>query len=281
MNVAVLDGSRLSVQRRAAIASSAADVLLRRGQPPALLLVAFEDAQGRVPHVARKMRESRELGIHTALLAIAPDQSTADVSAVMRRAMAEHEPDAVFVQVPIPDGLDSDAIVSEIPPHLDVDVMSPVRVAGYIDSAAELPPVTITAAMTLLDAYDVRTAARYGVVIADESPFARMFQEALIRRGTHSVELISPSDAELHQLTRRAGLVVAAAGIPWLLKSSELSPGTVALDIGYFNGGGRGDIEVDGIDHLAAIMPVPGGVGPMTVSALLERVVDFAACKSS
>jgi methylenetetrahydrofolate dehydrogenase (NADP+) / methenyltetrahydrofolate cyclohydrolase len=281
MSAVILDGTALAARRRSAITARAADVLLRRGQPPTLLIVAFEDEERRVPHVAKKVRESRDLGIHTVLLAVAPDESTDDVLTAMRRATAEHEPDAVFVQVPIPDELDSAAIISGIPHSRDVDVMTPGRVARYLESATEFPPVTVEAAMTLLDAYDVETVGRRGVMVAAGSPFAHTFREALIRRGARAVDLLDPSDARLDQRTARADLIVAAAGVPSLLQSASLSPRTVALDIGYFNAGGRGDIELNGIEHLDAIMPVPGGVGPMTVSVLLERVVQFAEASGS
>jgi methylenetetrahydrofolate dehydrogenase (NADP+) / methenyltetrahydrofolate cyclohydrolase len=273
----LLDGRPLAARRAPEIVRQAATVLQQRGRAPGLLLVAFPDASGRVPHVAGKLRACAAAGIDAFPLFADPDLPTAAVLDAIATAIDAHDPDAVFVQLPIPTGLDADAIMESIPLSSDVDVMTRAGYAAYMDDLHRQPPVTISAALMLLDEYDIQIAGRRGIVLADASPFAEMFREALHRRGAHMLPVKEPTARDRDQAVAGADTIVVAAGSAGILPSSTLPAGSVALDIGYFNEGGRGDIDVShGIARLAALMPVPGGVGPMTVSALLERVVVSA-----
>jgi methylenetetrahydrofolate dehydrogenase (NADP+) / methenyltetrahydrofolate cyclohydrolase len=273
-----LDGTSLATRRADGIAAGAAAVVMRRGRAPRLLLMAAADERGRVPHAAAKLRACAAAGIEVVPLIIDAGASTPSAQHALSAAIAEWRPDAVFVQLPLPAGIREEAITSVIPAESDVDIMSPERVQRYMAAPGELPALTISAALLLLEAHAVSLAGRRGVLVAEESSFSLMFREALSRMGAYMEPLVAPASVDVRSRVSRADLVVVAAGQPGLLHTGMLARGTVALDIGYFNEGGRGDIDVSpGIEHLAAIMPVPGGVGPMTVSALLERVVQFAS----
>jgi methylenetetrahydrofolate dehydrogenase (NADP+) / methenyltetrahydrofolate cyclohydrolase len=276
MTVTVLDGRALAARRAPEIARRAAAVARHRGRAPTLLLMAFADDAGHAAHVPGKLRACAAAGIDALPLLIASGTVTPGVSSALAQAIDTSEPDAVFVQVPFPDAIDGDVVAAAIPFDADVDIMSPSRIAEYTSTPGALPPVTISAALLLLSEHGISVDGRRGVVVAEPSPFADIFAEELARHGAH-MTVLDPSSPGLEEQVRAAGLVVAAAGRPAMLRSDALAAGAIALDIGYFNEGGRGDINTaPGIDHLRAIMPVPGGVGPMTVSALLERVVQFA-----
>ncbi len=174
-------------------------------------------------------------------------------------------------------GGDEPQLEAMIPPAVDVDVMSPERVTGVLNGVERLPPVTVSAALALIDAHDVRVAGRRGLVIAEPSDFAAMFRLAFVRCGVQMLPLIRPAETTLHERLREVTVVIAAAGIPGSVRANQLAPGTVAIDVGYFNPGGRGDIDInERIAHLDAIAPVPGSIGPMTVSCLVERTILFA-----
>jgi methylenetetrahydrofolate dehydrogenase (NADP+) / methenyltetrahydrofolate cyclohydrolase len=276
VTVTLLDGRALAARRAPEIARRAAGVAYHRGRAPTLLLLAFADDAGHAAHVDGKLRACAAAGIDAVLLLIAPGTATAGVSGALAQAIDTSRPDAVFVQIPFPDGIDGDVVAAAIPYDADVDIMSPSRIAQYRRTPGEAPPVTITAATLLLAEHGVSVDGRRGLVVAEPSPFADMFAEELARHGA-DMSLVDPTSRELEEQVRAAGVVVAAVGRPGMLRSDALAPGAIALDIGYFNEGGRGDIDTaPGVEHLRAIMPVPGGVGPMTVSALLERVVLFA-----
>jgi methylenetetrahydrofolate dehydrogenase (NADP+) / methenyltetrahydrofolate cyclohydrolase len=277
MAATVLDGTSLARRREDRIVQRAAAVRRRRGHAPGVFIVAFGDGAGRVPHVERKLRSFAAAGVEAEPLVLPPATATSDAIEQMHGGLRERSFDAVFVQIPFPAEIDGDAFAAAIPEELDVDVMTPARVARFLTGDASLAPVTVSAGLLLLDAYGVAVTGRRGVVVADDTPFARMFAAALAARGASMDPLVAPSDAALVARVNAAGLVVVAAGSPGLVQATDVARGAVAIDVGYFNEGGRGDIDVSGgFEHLAAFAPVPGGIGPMTVSVLIERVVRFA-----
>lgn len=277
MSVQILDGRRLAAVRAPLIAERAAAVWQARGYAPRLLLMAFADERGVVPHVEAKLRACRAAGIDAVPVLLDAGAGSDEALHTLQDAIRAHAPDGVFVQVPFPAGMDGGVVASAIPVDADVDVMTPQRYAAYMNATQDLPPLTVTAALLLLDAHGVQVRGRRGVVVADESPFSLMLSTALQRRGAVMQPVLDPVAAGAAHVVESADLVVVAAGRPALLDAGALVPGCVAIDVGYFNEGGRGDIDTSqGADHLGALMPVPGGVGPMTVSALLERVVQFA-----
>jgi methylenetetrahydrofolate dehydrogenase (NADP+)/methenyltetrahydrofolate cyclohydrolase len=277
MSPVVLDGVTLADRRAPLMAERAAAVQGRRGHAPAFVIVAFGDERGHVPHVARKARMCAAAGVAATSLVIPRAVPTGEAIGRMRDAVNHGRFDGVFLQFPFPETIDGDAFAAALPVELDVDIMTPVRTAGFMNGLAALPPVTVSACILLLDAYGVPIAERRGIIVADESPFSLMFRRALSLRGARMQELVDPTAPDLIERMQAADLVVAAAATAGLVHSTTLSPGTIAIDAGYFNPDGRGDIDVSGgIDHLAAIAPVPGGIGPMTVSSLIERVILFA-----
>ena len=282
MTALILDGAGLARRRQRMIAERAAAVCARRGYAPSFILVAFGDEQGHARHVSRKQRMGVEAGVDLTPLIVAPRAQTGDAIVGLRRLMAARPFDGIFLQFPFPDTIDGDALADVVPVELDVDIMTPVRTARYMNGTEDLPPVTVSAALLLLEEYAVSIEGRHGIVVAEDHPFSRMLHAALARRGADMRNLVDPAAPDLDEHIRAADLVVVSAGMPGLVLSTNIASGAVAIDVGYFNPGGRGDIDLSGgIDHLAALCPVPGGIGPMTISALLERVVLFAEIATS
>jgi methylenetetrahydrofolate dehydrogenase (NADP+) / methenyltetrahydrofolate cyclohydrolase len=273
----ILDGSAFAARRADGIASRAAAVRAASGEPPRLLLMAFGDSAGRAPHVHGKLRAADAAGIDVEVVVVPAGLSTAGAEHELRDALARGRFDGVFVQFPWPDGVDGDAICAAIPADLDLDVMTLARTGYFMMGPGQLPPITVAAGLLLLDEYGIAVERRRGIVVAEENPLALMFRVALARRGAQMLPLAEPGAFDLEDRVAEADLIIVAAGVPGLLKAASLPFGAVAIDVGYFNPGGTGDIDLTGgFEHLHAIAPVPGGIGPMTVSVLLERVVLFA-----
>lgn len=273
----ILDGARLARERASALAARAAAVAASRGYAPRLALVAFADERGATPFAERKARAAADVGVEIVTSALPAGVTTGEVEREVRALLGRGPWDGVFVEFPFPPGVDGDAVTALIPEAADLDIMTPARVRRFLDGYDPLPPLTIAAGLELLDAYTVPVEGLRGVVIAESSPFAHCFREALARRGAAMAPLLEPEAPDLEHHLRDAELVVVSAGRPGLVGSGSLAPGAVVIDVGYFNDGGRGDVDTtEGIAHLAAIAAVPGGVGPMTISALLERLIAFA-----
>ncbi|MHB1297091.1 MAG: tetrahydrofolate dehydrogenase/cyclohydrolase catalytic domain-containing protein [Gemmatimonadaceae bacterium] len=279
-NVVVsLDGVRLADRREPALRARAELVRDRRGRVPTLAIIAFADRFGPPPHVARKVRACAAVGVDVVQLVLRTGTTPAEARRAMQRLADDpRKPvDAIFLQFPYPDDTFAEVMEPGIPEALDVDVMSPGRVRQYLDDAESLPPVTVSAALELVRAHDIDIVGRTGVVVAHRSPFSKMFRLAFARRGAAMLALVPPDLPDLAERMRRASLVIVAAGVPGLVRSVDIAPGAVAIDVGYFNPRGRGDIDTSGgVGHLAAIAAVPGSIGPMTVSCLIERTILLA-----
>lgn len=277
MSVLLLDGRALAARRLPALRARAEAVRERRGTAPRLGILAFADASGIAPHVAGKRRAAAEAGVAVRVEMVPHAATRSDALARATALATDDSLDAMFVQFPYPDPAWGPEIEAAIPAEIDVDVMSPAAVRRFRDDPAAPPPVTVSAALELLDAHGVTVAGRYGVVVATPSEFAEQFRLAFARRGARVGTLVAPAVAASDQRLRGASLVIVAAGQPGLVHAESLAPGAVAIDVGYFNAGGRGDIALDGgVAHLDALAPVPGSIGPMTVSCLLERTIRFA-----
>lgn len=270
----ILDGRALARSRAAELARRAAAITAARGRPPRLALVAFAP-QGETPRFLRRKLQACEATGLEAVPRVLPDSIESRRAREVAESLADLKPDGIFLEFPFPEHIDAAEIVDAVPPVMDVDVMTPARIRRYLNDSDGQPPITVDAMLALLDAHGVGVAGLDTVVVAEAGPFAEMFRQALARRGARVRPLQPPDDAS--PAVRDAELIVSAAARPGLLRSTELAAGAVAIDAGYFNPGGRGDIDTSGgIAHLRALAPVPGAIGPMTVSMLIQRVIEFA-----
>lgn len=273
----ILDGTALARRRAPLLAQRGQAVATQLGRRPRLALVAFGDATGGAPYVARKLRACVAAGVEVQPLIFPRGTPTSEADAALRALLAPGAVDAVFLEFPFPPGVDGDALTALVPEHADVDVMTPGRIAQYFADEDDSPPLTVSAGLELLDGFGLDIRGRRGVMVGEDNPFTRMFREALARRGARMLPLLSPTAPDLLPVVRGAELVVAAASVPGFLPSTALAPGAILIDVGYFNPGGQGDVDTaGGVAHLGAIAPVPGGIGPMTVSMLVERVIALA-----
>lgn len=273
----ILDGVRLATRRLPSLVVRSRAVVQRRGRAPRLGILAFAAADGRAPHVAGKVRAGTTAGVEVVVRVVPWAAGVDQARRVLETLVRDDDLDGLFVQFPYPDAAWGAQLEAMIPALVDVDVMSPETVKRVLNGIEPLPPVTVSAALELLDAHGVRVAGRRGLVIAEPSDFAAMFRLAFVRRGVQMLPLMRSTDTTLPERLREVTFVIAAAGLPGSVRADQLAPGTVAIDVGYFNPGGRGDFDIDeGIAHLDAIAPVPGSIGPMTVSCLVERTILFA-----
>jgi len=271
----ILDGRALAAARAPTL-RACVQRLGSAGRRPHLFLLAFAGPDGRAPWIEGKLRACREAGVEVTSPVLHEGSTTGDARAALEEALAGGDIDGVFVQFPFPDTVDGDALAASIPRAVDIDVMGPHSVRAFLRGAGGRPPLTVAGTLALLDAHAVRLEERIGLVVGGAVPFNRMFAEALGRRGAR-MTLVAPDTPELPARLADADLVVASAARPGILRSGDMAAGSVVIDGGYFNPGGRGDVDVSGgTDHLEALAPVPGGIGPMTVSALVEAVIERA-----
>jgi methylenetetrahydrofolate dehydrogenase (NADP+)/methenyltetrahydrofolate cyclohydrolase len=229
-----------------------------------------------VLYVKRKEAAANGAGVELATCILAADARTEDVLGCVGR-LDRQQLDGMFLQFPAPPTVEVERVIEMIPDRLDIDVTSPAAMRRYMTVPGSDPPATVAACLELLDAHGVSCRGLDGAVVAEPTPFALMLREAFVRRGVRMRRLVPPASRGMRNLLAECRLVVVSAGQPGIVSAGMLRPDTVAIDAGYFNEGGVGDIDAsDGFGHLRAFAPVPGGIGPLTVSLLIERVIERA-----
>lgn len=272
----ILDGAGLAAARMPALAARAAAITRRNGRPPCLALVAFGTPGKGPPWLARKRRAAAAAGIAVREVALTTETSADAFAEVLHTLASDPVVDGIFVQYPLPGGRVADSVFATIPVDRDVDAMSPAAWRRF-EAGTGPPPATVDAALALLDASGIVIGDRSIRVVGEPGHLARAFEIAFDRRGAQPLPRVAPDDPDLPHLCAEAGILVALAERPGAVRSEWLAGGAIAIDGGYFNAGGSGDIDTaDGIAHLSALVPVPGGLGPMTVSVLIERTITAA-----
>ena len=266
----ILDGRGLADRLRPLQRARAERVGVVRGRAPAVHIVGFGDPARPPRFVERKIAACAASGVRATAHIVGFDGTTVDVVDAMRATPAQA--DGLFLEFPYPPAVVEAEVIPALPAELDVDVMTPERVRAFFDGGGT-PPVTVSAALALIDDARIDVTGLRGVTIAERSPFTEMLTEAFARRGA-SMSLVPPSET---RRARGAQLVIVAAAQAGLVRAADLDAGAIVIDVGYFNAGGKGDVEVaGGIEHLRALAPVPGGIGPATIALLVERVIEFA-----
>lgn len=272
----ILEGGRLAGRRATELAGRAAGVTAAKGRAPALALIAPGLPDSPSPHVGIKQRAARAVGVDTRIRSIPPDAPTGSVREAVLEVAADPGVDGIFVQYPLPEGVDEQAVFDAIPPERDVDVLSAAEFRRFVQDSGPAP-ATAAAGFLILDEHSVDLRGRTVRVVGEPSTLQEAFEVMAGRRGAHVLDRVSPGDPALAAALARTQVAVALIGRPGALDARLLPAAAIAIDGGYFNPGGRGDVDATRANHLGGLVPVPGGLGPMTVSVLLERTIERAA----
>ena len=253
------------------------------GVTPALGTVMATDAPGAAKYMDLKHEACADHGIATRDHRLAPDASRSVVFEAVEALSEDEAVDAVFVQTPLPDGVDAAAVGRRLDPAKDVDCVHPANLGRLVDGDPRFIPATTAAVVRLLDHYGVRTVGRHAVVVGRSRAIGRPLANRLLWRsdpGNATVTVGHSRAADLGAVTRRADVLVTAAGKPGLVDGSMLSSGVAVVDVSANrrpDGSVVGDVDAGSARRKAdAFTPVPGGVGPVTLAALLDNVVTAA-----
>lgn len=290
MTATILDGRATAAAVKAELAVRVA-ALKARGITPGLGTLLVGSDPGSLSYVAGKHRDCAEVGIESIRIDLPATATASDVRAAIREF---NESDAVtgyIVQLPLPAGLDENAMLELMDPAKDADGLHPTNlgrlvlgVGGTLDSPLPCTPAGI---VELLQRYTVPIAGEHVVVIGRGLTVGRPLGLLLTRRGLDATVTLTHSHSQdLIDIARRADIIVAAVGVPGLVKRDWVKPGAAVLDVGITRveaalspdgspGKARlmGDVDPAVADVAGFLSPNPGGVGPMTRAMLLNNVV--------
>jgi methylenetetrahydrofolate dehydrogenase (NADP+)/methenyltetrahydrofolate cyclohydrolase len=264
--------------------------LRQRGVQPGLAVVLVGDDPASRAYVRSKDRKAAELGLHSVKEELTADTTQAELLALVEKLNADPAIHGILVQSPPPPQIDEAAIVRAIDPRKDVDGFHPVNVAKLtMEDPTGFVPCTPLGCIRLLQETGIETAGKNAVVVGRSMIVGKPMALLLMRRGPGgdaTVTVAHSRTKNLAAVTRAADIVIAAIGRPHFLGADHIREGAVVIDVGINRiddpsspKGYRlvGDVDYDAVaSRCAAITPVPGGVGPMTIAMLMSNCVTAA-----
>ncbi|GAA4829383.1 bifunctional 5,10-methylenetetrahydrofolate dehydrogenase/5,10-methenyltetrahydrofolate cyclohydrolase [Saccharopolyspora rosea] len=271
----LMNGADLARSHVDRTADRAAEFERRTGRRPCLATVLVGDDPASATYVRMKQNRCRRAGIDSRHTPLPATTSTGELIDVIRGLSADPEVHGILLQHPVPQHVDERAAFEAIDPAKDVDGVTMHSFAAMAFGLDGFDSCTPGGILRLLDAYDVDPAGRTAVVIGRSPILGRPVSALLLARDA-TVTTCHSRTPDLPSAVRTADIVVAAVGRPEFVRGDWIKPGAVVIDAGY-NPGNVGDVAFDeAVERAGMITPVPGGVGPMTISVLLEQTVDAA-----
>lgn len=253
--------------------------LKAQGITPGLGTVLVGDNPASHSYVKMKHRDCEEIGIASIRKDLPGDISQEDLLAEIAALNADPNCTGYIVQLPLPAHLDENAVLAAIDPAKDADGLHPVNLGKLVLNEPAPLPCTPNGAISLLKHYGVELNGAHVVVIGRGVTVGRPIGLMLTRRSENAtVTLCHTGTKDLAAHTRQADVIVAAAGVPWMLTAEMVKPGAAVLDVGVSRHEGKlkGDVAPDVWDVAGFVSPNPGGVGPLTRAFLVANVVERA-----
>lgn len=277
----VIDGKAMAAEIRAEVAERAAK-LVARGLTPGLAAVLVGDDEPSRIYVGAKERACAEVGIRSERHELPNDASEDDLLGLVRRLNEDRAVHGILVQLPLPEHISVLAVHETLSVDKDVDALTPNSVGRLVRGEATYLPATPFGIVELLARTGIETTGRDVVIVGRGAlvgmPLAIMLAQKT-PRGNATVTLCHTATTDLAAHTRRADILVAAAGRPGTITADMVKPGAVVIDVAVnrTDAGLVGDVAFDEVSEVAGwITPVPGGVGPLTVAMLLVNTVTAA-----
>ena len=278
MPARLIDGKAVAASVRERVAKEVSVCEQEIGRAPALATVIVGEDPASEIYVRNKHKACEEAGMRSVHHGLPAETSESELLALVERLGADEAVDGILVQLPVPDHIDPDRVVAAIDPGKDVDGLTPTNAGLLAHGMPGLVPCTPAGVMELLRHEGVELEGAEAVVVGRSKlvgvPVAR-----LLLAANATVTVCHSRTRDLPEVCRRADVLVAAVGVPRLIGADGVKPGATVIDVGMNRGedGLCGDVDFEAAAEVAAaITPVPGGVGPMTIAMLLVNTLAAA-----
>jgi len=279
MSATILDGRALAASIKENLTARVSH-LQRAGTTPGLGTVLVGDDPGSLSYVAGKHRDCQQVGINSIRIDLEFSATEADVLAAIKDLNSAKECTGYIVQLPLPNGINTQKVLEAIDPAKDADGLHPINLGRLVAGYAAPLPCTPRAIVELINHYKIPLAGAEVVVIGRGLTVGRPLGLLLNRKQENAtVTLTHTGTKDLATHTKRADIIIAAIGSAHFLKAEMVRKGTAVIDVGISrtSAGLLGDVDPGVMEVAAFVAPMPGGVGPMTRAMLLTNVVE--ACE--
>ena len=278
MTAQLIDGNALSKQLRTEVAARA-QALKAQGVTPGLAVVLVGDNPASQVYVRNKVKACEDSGLHSVLEKYTADMSEADLLARVEALNKDPAIHGILVQLPLPPHIDAQKVIEAISPAKDVDGFHIASAGALMTGMPGFWPCTPYGCMKMLESIGYALRGKHAVVIGRSNIVGKPMALMLLQKDA-TVTLCHSATTNLKALTLQADVIVAAVGKRNVVTADMVKPGAVVLDVGMNrNEEGKlcGDVDFAGVKEVAGyITPVPGGVGPMTITMLLVNTLEAA-----
>jgi methylenetetrahydrofolate dehydrogenase (NADP+)/methenyltetrahydrofolate cyclohydrolase len=278
----LLDGKALAKQIQAELADEVADFIMNNAVTPCLAAVLVGDDPASQVYVKSKARACQQVGIESRMHRLPQETTQDELLKLVGKLNKDDAVHGILVQLPLPAGIDENRILSAVSPLKDVDCFHPENVGRLVQGRPRFLPCTPSGVQQILLRSGLETFGRHAVVVGRSEIVGKPMAMMLMQRGRGAdatVTVCHSRTPDLGAITRQADILIAAVGRPRLITAEMVKPGAVVIDVGVnrTEAGLVGDVDFAGVEPIAShITPVPGGVGPLTVTMLLANTLQAA-----
>lgn len=285
----ILDGQLVSQATKQELKIKVADLLKENKRVPHLAAVLVGNNGASETYVASKVRTCEEIGYRSTLIRLEDTVTEEELLKEIAALNHQEDVDGILVQLPLPKGISEQKVIDTIDPNKDVDGFSSVNVGRMVQGLPTFVPATPYGIMLLLEYYRIDTKGMNAVVIGRSNIVGRPISVLLSNAtnpGNCTVTVCHSQTRNIKEISRKADLIVAALGKPAFLTADMVKEGAIVIDVGITRVPDatkkrgyalRGDVDYEAVaPKCSYITPVPGGVGPMTIAALMKNT--YTAC---
>ena len=276
----IISGKELSAKLKLEMADEVKTFPAKYGRVPHLVVILVGEDPGSVSYVTGKAKASAEVGIRNTTIRKPESVSEAELLDIITALNLDDEVDGILVQLPLPKHIDEDKVIAAIDKQKDVDGFHPVNVGRLVTGQPGLVPCTPFGCLRMLELAGIPIDGQRAVIIGRSNIVGKPMLHLLLGKNA-TVTICHSHTKDLPAVTREADILVAAVGRPNFVTADMVKPGATVIDVGINrdeHGKLCGDVDFEQVkDKAAAISPVPGGVGPMTIAMLLENTLEAYA----
>ncbi|MFB1080711.1 bifunctional methylenetetrahydrofolate dehydrogenase/methenyltetrahydrofolate cyclohydrolase FolD [Jeotgalibacillus sp. JSM ZJ347] len=276
MSAEIIDGKKIAQSMREQLKNRIAQL---NGVKPGLAVVLIGDNQASKTYVSMKQKACEALDIYSKLVKLPASATESELLDIIQELNNDSSIHGILVQLPLPDHINETSVIEAIHPSKDVDGFHPINIGRLQTGGEAFYPCTPNGIMKMLEHHEIDPAGKHAVVVGRSNIVGKPMGQLLLGKSA-TVTYCHSKTADLKAHTRQADILIAAAGIRNLITADHIKEGAVVIDVGMNRddeGKLCGDVDYSQCSQKAsAITPVPGGVGPMTITMLLFNTVESA-----
>ncbi len=271
----IIDGKKQAEIIRNEIKKEISDLKKKSGKTPSLTVILIGDFAPSLIYVKNKEKSAREVGINSEIIRYPKNVSEKDILEKIEELNKNDEISGILVQLPLPSQISKEKIINAINPSKDVDGFNPINVGNLSSGYDSIVPCTPLGCLLLIKKIESNLSGKHAVIIGRSNLNGKPMAQLLLKEHC-TVTIVHSKTNDLQNECLKADILVAAVGVPNLIKKDWVKKNAIVIDVGINKVGEKivGDVKFDELkDNVKAITPVPGGVGPMTIACLLKNTL--------